>query len=425
MTIRDQLLEETDWNTIRDADVADANGGGTVYESGQFELREFDALHVTLEEAARPFSDLVYLVFVSRHAGETGPLLTTHFTGNFGSASLGGHPNTLAVACPTIHSLVVEALATNVPDGYDVGIECTHHGPTGIDVPSLFVEIGSDRDHWQDTTAANAVARTVLSLPATPPESDRVIVGFGGGHYAPRFHRIVRETDWSVGHIGADWCLKDMQTPRREVIRQAFEKSNSTAAVLDGDHPELADVITELGYDVVSETFLRESTGIPLGIVHRLENELTSVDDGLRFGSCVADDHSIVIRELPERFMTMVNGIDRDSVIATVAEHTVGYCTTENGNRVTGPFAVSDDAKFSSLVDDLADLLRQRFDRVTRTDDTITVEERVFDPSRARSLGVPEGPAFGQLANGESVEIDGETITPEMVFATRSDRFRV
>ena len=38
-----------------------------------------------------------------------------------------------------------------------------------------------------------------------------------------------------------------------------------------------------------------------------------------------------------------------------------------------------------------------------------------FDPERARSLGVPEGPAFGLLQRGEAVEADGRAIEPAEV----------
>jgi len=42
-----------------------------------------------------------------------------------------------------------------------------------------------------------------------------------------------------------------------------------------------------------------------------------------------------------------------------------------------------------------------------------------FNPSLASRFGVPKGPMFGRLQEGETVEVDGRSITPEMVMGEK------
>lgn len=75
--IGEHLLELADWDERTDGDRPDADGGGTVFSRDGFELREFDDLHIDLDDPAEAFdADLDLVVVVSRHAGETGALLT-------------------------------------------------------------------------------------------------------------------------------------------------------------------------------------------------------------------------------------------------------------------------------------------------------------------------------------------------------------
>ncbi|MFD1587046.1 D-aminoacyl-tRNA deacylase [Halorientalis brevis] len=437
--VGEHLLDLADWSLEADETRTDADGGGTVYRTDGIELREFDDLHLHLDDVGSVFdADLDLLVFASRHSGDTGPLLTAHHTGNFGPADHGGADDDLARACPHAHSEVLAALAAHAPDGYEVGMECTHHGPSEVGVPSMFVEVGSDEPQWEDPAAARAVARAILELRGVAPDAEsengtstrRHVVGFGGGHYAPRFTRIVRETDWAVGHLAADWGLDALGDPsdHRDLLTQAFAESAAEIAVIDGDHPDLRAELEALGYRTVSETWLREVDGVPLALVERLEDDLVPVDGGLRFGepaSTAEPGCSFERRDLPEKLLGEAQGIDQAATRETVGAHALAYETTENGNRVAGRAALASPADYDDLIDGILDLLHNTYESVEREGDTVVAKKSAFDPETARELGVPEGPQFGRLADGDSVAVEGETIRPEQVRTERVDRFPV
>ena len=454
--IGERLLELGDWEAREDDSLADADGGGAYYRTDGFELREFDDLHIRLSDPAAAFDcDPEFLAFVSRHSGESGRLLTAHVTGNFGGAEYGGEPESLARAAPGAENRVVEALARRAPDGYEVGIECTHHGPTDVSVPSLFVELGSDEPQWEDPEAARAVARAVLDLRGTGADlvdgsggRPRHVVGFGGGHYAPRFTRIVRETEWAVGHVGADWALADLGAPaaNRDVIDAAFERSRAGHAVIDGDRPDLTAVVEELGYRVASETWVREVGDAPLPLVEYLEGEIGPVDEGLRFGAVgpgavaaagagsdggiggVGD--AVTVRDLPDELLARAQGLDADAAREAVERVTVAFDTEQGGTRAAGraAFATAPETPgYADLVAELAAVLEAGYDAVEVAPEgsAVVARENAFDPSIAADRGVPEGPAFGRLAGGEAVEVDGETVAPEDVSRARTDRFPI
>ncbi|MFB6352710.1 MAG: D-aminoacyl-tRNA deacylase [Halobacteriales archaeon] len=423
--IGEQLREVADWTAREDGTRPDGDGGGTYYRTEGAELRTFDGLHIELEGAADPFGEVDLLAFASRHSGDTGPLLTAHHTGNVGPAEFGGAANRLAMAAPGALTSALESFEAHAPDGYDVGLECTHHGPSDLDVPSLFVEIGSEEPQWRDPDAAEAAAGTILALRGVDPLPQRAFVGFGGGHYAPRFTRVVRETNWAVGHVAADWGLEAMGDPDPALLQQAFDRSGAELGVVDGDRPELESAIEALGYRLVGESWLRETSAVALGLVERVEAELGPVDEGLRFGQPARDGAptSFDIVEPPPDLLSDANGADADRVRQAADAHAVAYETVESGSRVAGRVAVVDRAAWRRLESALVDVLRERFDAVALEDDAIVATERAFEPERARKLGVEPGPAFGRLAAGEPVDVGDERIDPEAVHVTRTRRY--
>lgn len=435
--IGEALRERGTWHESVDESRPDAEGGGTVYRQAGLELRSFDALHLDLERPAAAFEGPDLVVFASRHAGETGPLLTAHHTGNFGPADHGGEPNALARACPNALATVLGALDAEAPPEYDVGMEATHHGPTEVGAPSMFVEIGSGPTAWADPAAARAVAAAISALEGVAPDrrigesagnANRHLVGFGGGHYVPRYERILRETDWAVGHVAPDWGLEAMGDPTtatgRAVIEQAFERSPARIAVCATDDPGVAQTVEALGYRVVSETWIRATDGVPLALVEALEERVAPVAAGLRFGrhATVAERDQRTVG-LPNALLRAARDVDAAATRAAVAGETVAFVTAENGSTVEGPVVVPADRDRSDVLDALAGVLRQGYDTVERRDDEVVATRTVFDPDRARALGVPEGPAFGRLADGQPVAIDGREIDPAAVHRERVDRF--
>ena len=464
--ICDQLRELADWEVIDDDTRPAAEGGGTYYRTAGAELRSFDDFHLELEHPVEAFDcDPDVLVFASRHSGDTGPLLTGHFTGNFGPAEFGGEANAVAEACPNALTHLLDAFDECAPDRYDVGMECTHHGPTAVGCPSLFAELGSGDEQWDDPNGAAAVARAILELRDVSPHCDRLesearsshgnrdaspcrqVVGFGGNHYAPRFTRIVRETPWAVGHIAADWALEAMGHPaaHRDVLEAAFDASNTELAVLDGEWPVLEETLEELGVRIVTETWLREVGDRPLELVDAVESALGAVDDGVRFGDCAAE--SVAVVELPTALLDAAEGLDPAAVRATIEATTVAFTTENGGSRIGSRVAVpSSNAEASNtgdttatqttaaenestareaIIEALAGVLEEKYETVTLEDDAVVAERTSFDPALAHAAGVPEGPKFGALANGDAVTVDGETISPETVRSQQTDRFPI
>jgi D-aminoacyl-tRNA deacylase len=314
------------------------------------------------------------------------------------------------------------------------------------------VEVGSGPDQWADPDAARAVARAILDLRGVAPDRQpegatgderadgdagpaadadrRHLVGVGGGHYAPRFERVLRETDWAVGHVAADWGLEavDGSGDLPGVLGEALAESRAAYALVEGDRPGVREAVEAAGGRVVSETWVRETDGLPLPFVRTVESAVAGVEAGLRFGEPAAGyGGGFVVVDLPGEILDEARGIDREATLALFRERTLAFVTDQDGSRPTGPAVLRAAGAYRSLVDGLLDVLRERYDTVEREggaggDGAVLVRETAFDPEKARTLGVPEGPAFGRLADGQPVEVDGNSIPPEAVREERERR---
>ncbi|MBI5635738.1 D-aminoacyl-tRNA deacylase [Candidatus Micrarchaeota archaeon] len=129
------------------------------------------------------------IVFPYRHRSSSNPapVLTAHSTGNFfSSTEKGGNPRQLSRSCAGALKFVRDYFQKSPLRGYEFVFEATHHGPTSLTNPCLFIEIGPSQMQWNDLAACEYVSKLVFSLACTPVSNLRApsaFIGFGGGHY--------------------------------------------------------------------------------------------------------------------------------------------------------------------------------------------------------------------------------------------------
>lgn len=176
-------------------------------------------------------------VFLSRHAAESGRLaLTCHSTGNFGDeARFGGNPRQVAVPYPSLQKKYIQSLwaARASFGGFDITLEATHHGPTALSTPSIFVEVGTTPEQWDDVGLCSRVADILDAVMRTPHQTNPVAICFGGTHYPKKFTSMVIHDDYALGSIVPAHSLKWID---EYMLGHILERNaEASVALLDSD----------------------------------------------------------------------------------------------------------------------------------------------------------------------------------------------
>lgn len=224
-TIKKQLLELGDFE-----ETDQEFEGNMVYEEAKTKVplitinrRLIEADHIN------QFFKTDLLIFGSKHKSESErPSLLVHAPGNWAADnSYGGNPFELARASAKIIKQVLRELVTRREAAqldYEVTCEVTHHGPTNLASPCVFIELGSNETYWQDPRGARVVAETIIKVITEPSRGENLHygIGFGGPHYASNFNRVQLTTDFAVSHIAPKYVLDDL---REDLVIQAIEKT--------------------------------------------------------------------------------------------------------------------------------------------------------------------------------------------------------
>lgn len=176
------------------------------------------------------------LIFASRHTSKTArPAFLVHTTGNWSeNADFGGDPYDLSETSALLHkagfiSLISQEALTSL-EQFSIDIEVSHHGPTILESPLIFMELGSSKEEWIINEAGEFIAYAIINAIIKYVEyykqnEQEIGIGFGGTHYAPNFHRLIKDKDIALSFICPKYYVQDLTSEMiKKMIDNTLEK---------------------------------------------------------------------------------------------------------------------------------------------------------------------------------------------------------
>jgi D-aminoacyl-tRNA deacylase len=218
--------------------------GNPVYQKDSYLLARFEGMIVHPPSLDEYFKPQAY-IFLSRHSAESGiASLTGHTTGNFSAETkFGGGGKELARSDPSLLKNYLITLWKHREEvkEYEITMEATHHGPTSLQKPVLFVEMGSSQKHWGDKKAASVVGRALMESLREKAIWSKAAIGFGGTHYPEKFTRLLIDGDVALAFVAPKYALEYID---ERMVGQMIQRSTAPVryAALDwkglGPHKE-------------------------------------------------------------------------------------------------------------------------------------------------------------------------------------------
>lgn len=168
------------------------------------------------------------LIFASRHSSKSGkPAFLAHTTGNWTKeADYGGKGKEISLSSALLLKASYLALKHRAKKKkfkkYSVDIEVTHHGPTQLKKPLIFMELGSSEKQWNLSEAGGVVGDAILGgieryLQYKTDPSIQIGIGFGGTHYAPQFQKRIQRKNIAFSFICPKYYVEELN---KDLIKQ-------------------------------------------------------------------------------------------------------------------------------------------------------------------------------------------------------------
>ena len=196
-------------------------------------------------------------IFLSKHAAESGQLaLTCHSTGNFSEAKFGGNDRQVAIPHPNLQKAYLQTLKENQSQfsEFQITIEATHHGPTALKKPSIFIEIGTTEKQWTDESLCISIATLVHQVMSDTLKENPVAICFGGTHYPSKFTEQLLEGKYALGTVIPKHALENLDEQLFSHILS--QNKMATIALLDwkglgSDKQKVLDLLESTDLEVI------------------------------------------------------------------------------------------------------------------------------------------------------------------------------
>jgi D-aminoacyl-tRNA deacylase len=114
---------------------------------------------------------------------------------------------------------------------FQITIEATHHGPTALTKPSIFIEIGTTEKQWTDVSLCNSIATLVHHVLSNSIPESPVAICFGGTHYSSKFTYELLEGKYALGTVIPKHALDNLD---EELFSHIMKQNNMAKfALLD------------------------------------------------------------------------------------------------------------------------------------------------------------------------------------------------
>ena len=222
MTMANYLIHNKDFS------VHDRNNSeeytSAVYKKIKLHISHENLLYIEELDTKYPHSKA--FIFLSKHRSESKiPTLTCHCTGNYADNPYGGNSRELAISYPCLQKRYLKEINNSKPAllYYEIVIEASHHGPTSLKKPVLFVEIGSTERQWIDRNAASIVCNCLLRVLVNGlGQCEKVAICLGGTHYPSKFNTLLLESEFGLAAVAPKHNLESID---KDMLNQMIAKS--------------------------------------------------------------------------------------------------------------------------------------------------------------------------------------------------------